>query len=818
MLDTVTTWDDVASWLRERREEAGRPTYAVLASRVTRARRARGLPGNEARVGRSTVYDCFALGRRRMDVELLADLCRALGVPDEELPALRRQWTQVGRRRDAAAVVSTEADPSPVPWFTGRRQLLAELAELDGPVLITGMAGVGKTQVALRLGADLVHEAGFAGVLVADLRGFHPSQPPADPQAMVLEISRELGGPASVSLDQAPEVLAELTARQGCLLVLDDVASVEQASPLIPASGRCVLTSRLDLELPGVALVPVTPFDDDEAQALFAAQVGTDRVQHESAEARRLSALVGHLPLAVDAVAARVRARPDWSLADHQIALERARDLLRAPEAVTSALAMSWTGLSGPAAHTLRLLADQPCRSLAPDAIGAMLHGRADPGEALSELRRAHLVQGRDRLQLHALVRQDAAARAVTDEPPSVVAGARRRLCEHLISRAWSAVASLGLAPVAAARHPSPTPDVDAGEAQDWLAAERENLLTLSDPEAGASPGDSIDLSLALSRVWEAQGLNHEAELLHRRAAAAAHAVADAPAEGRALVFLAQILCRLGETAEGITTARRGLDLLDPDDGDTRTTAWNLLAILAYQDGRPHDALAGFQACVDEAASGRTQRGSSALLGNMAVIYLHLGDVEAAAHHHRLSWEQALEEGDRHQALVAKSNLVEVLLSQSRHHDALALARECLADSLELAGPQMTCLAHNNLAQALSSVGDHEAALAQHEQAVAVVGPTGDRITQASLLTNHADTARRAGLFDLAADLAGQARTLAVEADNVFEHARAVESLGLTARAESAPETVRNHLLAALALFEQVDADEAARVRAVLAE
>lgn len=75
-VDTLATWDEVASWLRERRVAEGLPTYRELVRRVRDLRVSRGGDASEA-PGRATVYDCFKDGRRRMDGELVADLGRA---------------------------------------------------------------------------------------------------------------------------------------------------------------------------------------------------------------------------------------------------------------------------------------------------------------------------------------------------------------------------------------------------------------------------------------------------------------------------------------------------------------------------------------------------------------------------------------------------------------------------------------------------------------------------------------------------------------------------------------------------------------------
>lgn len=74
------TLDQYIAGLQQMRAGAGNPSYADLARRIEQARSARGLPAGECRLSRVTVYDCFRLGRHRLDVELVVEIVTALGV------------------------------------------------------------------------------------------------------------------------------------------------------------------------------------------------------------------------------------------------------------------------------------------------------------------------------------------------------------------------------------------------------------------------------------------------------------------------------------------------------------------------------------------------------------------------------------------------------------------------------------------------------------------------------------------------------------------------------------------------------------------
>ena len=129
---------------------------------------------------------------------------------------------------------------------------------------IEGMAGVGKTQLAIHAGHLLAREQPFDRVLFVNLRGFHPdpAQPPADPAAVLDGFLRLLGVPGQ----QIPHDLAARTAAYRdrlagtrTLVVLDNAADAEQVRPLLPATPGCLtlVTSRRSL----TDLQPATHLD-----------------------------------------------------------------------------------------------------------------------------------------------------------------------------------------------------------------------------------------------------------------------------------------------------------------------------------------------------------------------------------------------------------------------------------------------------------------------------------------------------------------------------------------------------------------------------
>ena len=73
--------DTIAADLRALRAAAGEPSYTEIGRRIAQQRAARGVPHHERRMPRSTLYDCFRDGRRRMSSDTVTEIALALGLP-----------------------------------------------------------------------------------------------------------------------------------------------------------------------------------------------------------------------------------------------------------------------------------------------------------------------------------------------------------------------------------------------------------------------------------------------------------------------------------------------------------------------------------------------------------------------------------------------------------------------------------------------------------------------------------------------------------------------------------------------------------------
>ncbi|MEU3061617.1 BTAD domain-containing putative transcriptional regulator [Streptomyces subrutilus] len=197
-----------------------------------------------------------------------------------------------------------------------RRALAPDGRSADRPrrVLVTGMAGLGKTALAVHA-AHRCQRDFPDGQLYADLRS--PDGTPRHPERVLLHLLRALGPARDVPLtadrDHLVRLYRERTAGRHLLIVLDNASGAAQLEPLLPNTPEpaVLVTGRTALPtVAGAHTVALAPLGPRDSLELLAAAAGPDRLAGAPGAAAGIVEHCGGLPLALRITGTRIAARP----------------------------------------------------------------------------------------------------------------------------------------------------------------------------------------------------------------------------------------------------------------------------------------------------------------------------------------------------------------------------------------------------------------------------------------------------------------------------------------------------------------------------
>ncbi len=604
-----------------------------------------------------------------------------LGTPAEPAAQERRQSENDG---DEPVSGFLPAPPPPaqlppaLPDFTGREELLTRLAaalterDRSAPavVALSGMGGVGKTSLAVQT-AHRVRGSFPDGHLYADLRGNGGRPVPAE--AVLADFLMALGAdPGSL-----PEGLAARSALfrstvdgRRLLLVLDDAHDAAQVRPLLPGTPGCavLITSRTRLSsLPVRVQQDVDVLTPVEALRMLARTTDRQRVDAEPVAAREVLDACGHLPLAVRIVAARLSARPRWSigaLGERLQAEHRRIDELRTGDlAVRATFELGYRQLTPEQATAFRrtALLEGPVVTVA-TAAAVLGVPETDAGDLLESLVDLAVLQAPhpDRYRFHDLLRLFARHKSRTEHPEEATSVLDRQL-DFLLATAqeafrWAvpddpvsgALARTGTAGLAFA---------DFKSARLWAVEESESALTLAgriadgilrsgrpvtgpDTTTGrpAQPGRdgvpalerAVDLLIALSSFGPDPRLGEVLPTVRRLTEAAVH-LQDRRTEGRARFLLGTYHLAAGEPVRAEAQTRAAAEACrETGDLVVLRQACNDLGLITSYLGRFGEAVGHYDEAIALARRLGHRSGELVTLVNAALARTRSGQAAEA--------------------------------------------------------------------------------------------------------------------------------------------------------------------------------------------
>ncbi|BEL04459.1 tetratricopeptide repeat protein [Actinoplanes sichuanensis] len=832
---------DLVERLRLLKVWAGDPSYKTIKDRVNKAWTAAGRPASEL-TRRSTVAYCFRSGRRRLDTNLVLAVIQALHPDTGYVTQWRQALRVVGGEIEAVSRVRVQASlPPDLAGFTGRTRELDRLghAAQNGQTVvisaIEGMAGVGKTQLAVRAGHLLHQRQPFERVLFVNLRGFDPdpAQPPADPAAVLDGFLRLLGMPGQQiphTLDARVAAYRDRLAGSRALVVLDNAATTEQVRPLLTTTPGCLtlVTSRRRLaNLRPATHLSVDVFTPGEALAFLAQAVPEIPVGQDPHAAARITRRCDYLPLALSLITGHIRNTPGWTLTDHADRLdERHRDR-RLDTGMEMALQLSYQHLSADQQRLLRLLALHPGHDFDAYAAAALTDVDLATAQALLEsLRSDHLLQQAEsgRYAFLDLIRAYATTRSHDEDPPSARHAALTRLFDHYIATVASTMSTLHpaethllprLAPVG-----TPTPVLtDADRALLWLDTERSTLIAVAIHTATHGwHSHAIRLSVAL-HYYLIGDYPTDALTVHSHAHHVARQIGDPSREAHVLTRLGGAYGRLGQyetSAEHLQQALGMHRVVDDPVGEGRTLA--CLGALETRRGNHRLSAHHLERAIDLLRQVGDPAGWARALNNLGFVEARLGSYRLAAEHLRQALLLYRQVGNPAGKATALTNLGEVEAKQCLHgsatehlHQALALCRQ----SGFRAGEGWTM---NSLGTLYVGLARPAEATEHYQDALAIFREIHDRAGEVSALNGLGEAAHTAGRLAESVTHHTAANTIAAEIPDRDQQARSHTGLGHAQRALGSPVHAHSHYRRALALYTDLGLPEADQIRTHLAQ
>jgi tetratricopeptide (TPR) repeat protein len=663
--------------------------------------------------------------------------------------------------------------------FTGRSY---ELAYLEAILLrekgekvssiagVSGSGGVGKSALACHF-AELHRNDFLDGVIGLRVDGKEP-----------IAIAREFARCAFAELDpdddrDASAIMQEVFRHRRALLIFDNADAVSVRS-LLPGGTRCavIITTRdrglpVVLGIPDYARLDLSPLSLDEAVALLERLVG-ERISLDGDAARRISELVGNLPLAIQIVGATLQVQAWRSLVDYESALREEKERL-------SILCMrgdSELDVRASFSLSLRLLDSididffaglSVCAQDGFSILGAAASNGADEGtaqERLTQLFRLSLVNRSsvdvNRFVLHPLIRLFAREQAE----------------------------ERGLLELAETRHRDfftvlvKTRDANDPRVAALLGEEMDDIVAAAE---SMQRGGLLDYGfvIRLEPFFQRYGYWEKAASIFAAFLSSAERAADWVAVVQLQLQQAKFLLLRGKLTEAerlLVTLESLIDRVEPEDARRRATAMllNTLGGVLQRQGKFDEAVEMFRksGALDQESGNRG--GEAKTLNSLGGALQRQGKFGDAADMFRRSAVIDEELGNRRGEAIALNSLGGVLQRQG-DFDGAILALQRSEQLLTLLGDARgEAMVLNSLGGVLQRKGDFAGAVEALSRSVAIETRVGNKRGEAMVLNSMGGVLQRQGKFDEAVEAFGRSQAISEELHDQRSVAMVLNSLG----------------------------------------
>ncbi|MCA2852319.1 MAG: tetratricopeptide repeat protein [Microcystis sp. M076S1] len=575
--------------------------------------------------------------------------------------------------------------------FVGREDAMTQLhhqlqqqERIAITAVVTGMAGVGKTELALQYALHHKEKSTYAGgICWIGVQGETVG-------VQLLEFAKSQLGlfpPEDLNLrGQLDYCWARWQPPGDVLLILDDVHQYAEIQDYLPPQEqrfKVLITTRQHWLAASFEQLRLPVLSESAALALLESLIGASRLQAELELGKGLCALLGYLPLGLELVGRFLKRRSNWTLARMQqqlidkglqlSALQNPSPDMTAQRGIEAAFEVSWEELNQPARDlgcflSLFALAPIPWRLVIERCLSA------EDEEELEDIREdellnLHLLQAVEGevYQFHPLVRQFFQAKLALREDGDEL---KRSFCRGMVEEAKTIPDTPTKEQVEAVALSIPHIAESATELEQWLEDE-----------------DLIPSFAGLGLFYEGQGLYEEAEPWFKQCLAVTRRRLgeEHPDVATSLNNLAALYNSQGRYKEAEPLHLKALDLrkrLLGDNDPLVATSLNNLAALYRSQGRYKEAEALFLQALDlrKRLLGDNDPHVATSLNNLAGLYKSQGRYTEA----EPLYLEALDLRKRllgdNDPLVAQSlnNLASLYESQGRYTEAEPLYLEAL--------------------------------------------------------------------------------------------------------------------------------------------
>lgn len=756
--------------------------------------------------------DAYRQTRQRLRDELgtepgpeLRSLHQRILNADPDLAAPPRDWVKRGTGPNNL--------PRDIPHFTGRaeelRDLVAAIVAASSStattvVAIDGMAGVGKSALAIHLAHRLANQFPD-GQIFLSLHAHDPFEEPLDPASALDRLLRLTGaarrpdvitgsGGQADALEVHAALWREQAAHRRLLIVLDDAGSRDQVRLLLPGTPGCVvlITSRRRLTgLSGARSLSLDVMQSADAAELFARVAGPERSYHAETIADVVR-LCGYMPLAIQLAASRLRHRPAWTAADLAQLLSRTQNRLREIRGeeleVASSFELSYRYLASQQQVIFRQVGCYPVADFSLHAVSAAsCLTLAEADRVIDGLRGYHMLEEpiSGRFRCHDLLREYAKELASLEESAPTQRAIMHRLLDYYLYVAAQADSILfphrRRLEVETTYTPAEPPAVtNRREAQAWIDAEWQNILGLIQYAAISGFHEHcVLLPHVMALYLEVGGHWPEAIAAHESALETWRLLGDRRGEAQAHADLCLPRLRGGHFEGALHHGEEALAICRALGDDVGAAdALDRLGLVHWHAARYPSALKSFEeALVIHRAAGN-RYGEAEVLGHSGFGHWHVGRYTAAIEAFENALELYRDLGDSRGEGKVLNNIGDVQARLGAHEEALSYYQRALPIARDVGGRQAEAVLFNNIGNAYKDIGRYDDALSNLRSALGIYRDIGDRRCEADSLNNIGTTFARMGRYDESLIHHEKALAIARKLSENYEAAHALRSIG----------------------------------------